>query len=174
MVWLWLGARRRLCGLDLLGDGIDIPEGMTVAFGEPGRGVGGWRLTHRQAAVALRVALRGRRKVVGYGDVSVLASILQDDVLEASLRERYLAPLEAQADGGAALRATLRAYIAAERNAASAAAALNVSRRTVSSRLRAVEQLLGSTFGAVASDLEAALQLDELERHRAGARDRLQ
>ena len=80
---------------------------------------------------------------------------------------------EAQPDGGEALRATLRAYISAERNAASAAAALGVSRRTVANRLRAVEQLVGSAFGAIVGDLEAALQLDELSEHRSDARERL-
>ena len=83
----------------------------------------------------------------------------KDEVLTASLREIYLAPLEAGRDGGAIDRETLCAYFAAGRNGRAAAAALSVSRQTVSSRLRSVEEKIGRSLLACGSDLELALRL---------------
>ena len=50
----------------------------------------------------------------------------------------------ASRDGGKVGRETLRAYFAAERNISSTAAALGVDRRTVTNRIRAIEDLLRS------------------------------
>ena len=114
---------------------------MTV--GEPGEGLSGWRFSHRQAKAALPVAERRGQAVVRYADVALLASILRDDLLATSLRQLYLEPLERARDGGKVARETLRAYFAAERNISSTAAALGVDRRTVTNRIRAIEDLFG-------------------------------
>ncbi len=162
--WAWFGSVRRFDPLELdrlVAD--DSPAGPTLAFGELGQGLPGWRLTHQQARAAFPIALRGPRSVVHYSDVALLASILQDDLLTASLRERYLAPLAAERDGGEALRRTLRAYFAAEGNISSAAAALGVNRHTVASRLRTVEEYLGRPLGACAAEMDAALRLEDLD-----------
>jgi len=133
-----------------------------LAIGEPARGFAGWRRTYRQAGAALPIALRSRRSYVRYGEVAVLASILRDDLLIFTLREQYLAPLASERDGGEALRGTLRAYLAAERNTTSTAAALGVSRQTVVNRLHTVEERLGRQIKNSIAELEAALQIDEL------------
>jgi len=49
----------------------------------------------------------------------------------------------------------------------SAAAALGVSRATVSSRLGAIEERLGRSPDAVSAEIEVALRLDEIERRSA-------
>ncbi len=162
-VWAWFGSARRFDPLKL--DCLvaeDAPASMTLALGELGQALPGWRLTHQQARAASPIALRGSQSVVHYSDVALLASILQDDLLTASLRERYLAPLKAERDGGQALRRTLRAYFVAEGNVSSAAAALGVNRHTVASRLRTVEEHLGHSLGACAAELDAALRLEDL------------
>lgn len=165
VLWVWLGAGREL-GEQHIAAILDNPwpDGTRVACGEPGRGLSGWRLTHRQAAAALPVALRGPDPRVRYAEVGLLASVLRDEVHSASLRALYLAPLEAERDGGAILRRTLRAYLAAERNAATAAAALGVTRQTVNNRLRLAEERLGRTLAAYGAELEVALRLAELDR----------
>ena len=56
----------------------------------------------------------------------------------------------------------LRAYFEANRNVSSTAAALGVSRPTVSSRLGAIEEALGFHPAAVAQQLTLALQVGEL------------
>jgi hypothetical protein len=162
-VWAWLGWRREFDP-----DQVEAlatyhwPPGVSVAIGEPGKGLGGWRLTHRQARAALPIAHQSRRGAVRYSQVALLASMLRDDLLVTSLRELYLAPLAGERDGGDTLQETLRAYFAHDRNITSAAATLRVARQTVKRRLHTVEQLLGCTLGAHAVEIEAALRLEEL------------
>jgi hypothetical protein len=161
--WAWLGASRDLdpTELECIVDEV-WPKDLLLAIGEPGRGLAGWRLTHRQARAALPIAMRNGRNVLRYSKVALLASMLRDDLLSISLRELYLAPLETERGGGTVLRETLRAYCAAERNISSTAAALGVSRRTVANRLQTVEARIGRPLGASMPDLEAALRLEEL------------
>lgn len=156
----WLGGRRALGAEEVLRALADLhPEPLVVAVGEPGKGISGWRLSHRQAKAALAIAERGGQRALRYADVAVLASILRDDLGTASLRRLYLEPLEQARDGGAVWRETLRAYFAADRNVSSTAAALGVDRRTVTNRIRAIEELFGRPLSAFATDLEVALRL---------------
>ena len=168
LAWAWLGGAQplssRRASEALAGR---WPEGALLALGEPGEGPDGWRLTHRQARAAFGVAQRKTEGPVRYADVALLVSVLQDDLLATSLRSLYLEPLAVGRDGGARLRETLRAYFAAGRNVSSAAAALGVTRRTVTNRLHAVEELLGCPFSAVGVQLDLALDLEELEDPRA-------
>jgi PucR C-terminal helix-turn-helix domain/GGDEF-like domain len=164
-VWTWLSGRRRLTATDIeRWLSAQAHPDVLLAVGEPGRGIDGWRLTHRQAQAALLVALHRPRpqRLTRYADVALLAAALRDDVLARSLREIFLSPLDGQRDGGAVSRETLRAYLAAERNASSAAAALEVGRHTVENRLRTVEQSLGRSLQTCLAELELALCLEEL------------
>jgi hypothetical protein len=164
MVWGWLATRRPPTRRDarrlvtMLGDGA-----AAVALGEPGQGIGGWRLTHMQAKAALPVVLRGWGGTVTYGDVGLLAAVLRDRVLVTSLHRLYLEPLEKSRDRGQTLRETLRVYFATDRNVSSTAAALGVNRNTVASRLRSVEESIGRQLSACAAEIEVALRLEELE-----------
>jgi PucR C-terminal helix-turn-helix domain/GGDEF-like domain len=163
-VWGWLGSKRRLSSeeLEVLAARQQL-AGLSLAIGEPGEGIAGWRLSHRQARAALPIALEGSPPIARYADVALLASIRQDEILLASLRHLYLAPLNGAPDGGAAVREALRAYFAAGRNVSSAAAILDLNRRTVTKRLRAVEELIGRSLDDCALDLELALQLEQLD-----------
>jgi PucR C-terminal helix-turn-helix domain/GGDEF-like domain len=162
-VWAWFSGRRTPdCEELRCRVGAEWPAQATLVLGELGRGLSGWRLTHRQARAALPVALRSSKSFIRYADVALLAGILQDDLLATSLRELYLVPLSSERDGGEVARETLSAYFTAERNISSAAAALGVSRRTVTNRLRAIEARLGRKLGPVAGEVEAALRLDDL------------
>jgi PucR C-terminal helix-turn-helix domain len=164
VAWAWFGGR---CEIDAeCFESVLIsswPARLTLALGEPERGLAGWRLTHRQARAALTIALRGPEHLVRYADVALLAATVQDDLVAAFLRKNYLAPLDRGRDGGSAARKTLRAYFAAERNISCAASALRISRQAVAKRLRAIEETLGCTIDSRAIELEAALRLDELE-----------
>jgi PucR C-terminal helix-turn-helix domain/GGDEF-like domain len=160
VVWAWLGGRfpidprelQAVCSSDVF-----------LAFGEPAQGLGGWRLTHRQAKAAMAVALRIPKSSVHYAEVALLTSIFHDHLLSTSLRQLYLAPLERERDGGGAARETLRAYFATERNVSSAAAVLGVTRRTVANRLRSVEDHLGRPLSTCAAEMEIALKLHDLD-----------
>jgi hypothetical protein len=162
-VWAWwLGGRRPLAVEEVLRALDDIVAGsVVVTVGEPGEGLSGWRLSHRQAKAALTIAVRRGQSILRYSDVILLASIARDDLVTASLHQLFLEPLEKTRDGGKAARETLRAYFAAERNVSSTAAALGVDRRTVTNRIRAIEDLFGRPIKEVATELETALRLDE-------------
>ncbi|HET6570030.1 MAG TPA: helix-turn-helix domain-containing protein [Solirubrobacterales bacterium] len=160
-IWAgWLGGQRPLDVDRVISAALDIaPDHVFLTVGEPGEGPSGWRLSHLQAKAALPIAERREQSVLSYSDVTVLASIARDDLLEASLRQLYLAPLEQARDGGETARKTLRAYLDAERNLSSTAAALGVDRRTVRNRISTIEQLLGRPLRGSLADLEIALQL---------------
>ncbi|HET8862962.1 MAG TPA: helix-turn-helix domain-containing protein [Solirubrobacterales bacterium] len=168
-VWAWLGGRHRVDPQEIeCLESSGWPVQVSLAVGEPARGLSGWRLTHRQARAALPVALRRPASIVRYADVALLASILQDDLLTASLQGLYLEPLSNEPDGGEVLRETLRAYFAAERNISSAAAAIGVSRRTVANRLRTVEERLGCSLRTISTEVEVALRIHDLTPTGAG------
>ena len=169
-VWAWLGGRRKADPTELSHRASSTwPRRLALAIGEPGEGIAGWRFTHRQAAAALPVIRGHPNSFVRYRDVAFRASLLQDDLLSASLRKLYLAPLEAERDGGEVLRKTLRAYFAARRNVSSAASALGVSRQTVTNRLNTVERRLARPIQSCAAEMEAALHLEEQQIHMSSA-----
>lgn len=170
ILWAWLGSRRELDPEDLKRHlPATWPDGSTLAIGESGTGLVGWRFSYRQAKAAFSVAQRSHEFLVRYADVALLASVLQDDLLATSLRQLYLAPLEAERDGGKVAKETLGAYYAAERNVSSAAARLGVNRNTVTSRLRAIEGIIGRPLSFCGAELEVALCLAELEMDRPPA-----
>ena len=162
-IWAcWLGGRRPLEAERALRELGEIPlDEVCVTVGEPGEGLVGWRLSHRQAKAALPIAARRGQAILHYADVALLASILRDDLVTTSLRQLYLEPLERARDDGKVGQETLRAYFAAERNVSSTAAALGVDRRTVTNRIRAIEGLFGRPLKDFATELETALLLDD-------------
>jgi DNA-binding PucR family transcriptional regulator len=158
----WLGGTRPLAAEQAL-EALDeiSADGVFVTVGEPGEGLPGWRFSHRQAKAALPIAERRVQPTLRYADVALFASILRDDLVAASLRQLYLEPLEGARDRGKVARETLRAYFAAERNISSTAAVLGVDRRTVTNRIRVVEDLFGRPLKDFATELEIALRLDD-------------
>jgi hypothetical protein len=161
-IWAcWLGGRRPLEARQAVRALAEISlDRVVVTVGEPGEGLSGWRLSHRQAKAALPIAERHGETILHYADVILLTSILRDDLVATSLHQLYLEPLEGAPDGGKVARETLRAYFAAERNISSTAAALGVDRRTVTNRIHAVEELFGRQLKDIAAELETALRLD--------------
>lgn len=161
-VWGWLGSRREIDWANVVDDlARDWPTEIVLALGEPAPFLSGWRLSHRQAGAALSVARSTGQAFVRYRDVALLASARRDPLLRDSLRVLYLEPLAERRDGDG-LRETMRTYLSTDRNASSAAALLDVERRTVTSRIRAVEDCFGRPLSSYAADLELALRLEEM------------
>jgi hypothetical protein len=164
LVWAWLGSEHGLAIADLeraVSHGVR-DGGISLAAGEPARGLEGWRVTHRQAQAAMVVAARRPRPLTCYADVALLATALKDDALARTLIDAYITPLLDARGSGEVLLQSLRAYLAAERSVSSAAAALGVVRKTVENRLRAIEERLGRTVRPCPPELEVALLLHEL------------
>ncbi len=162
-VWAWLGGQKRPTATEIECLSTNGHVGLSLAVGEPGWGIDGWRLTHYQAQEALGVALHKPERFARYADGRLLAATVQNDTLARSLREKYLMPLGGQRDGGATLRRTLRTYIDLECNATSASHALKVGRRAVISRVRTVERLIGCHLHECLAELDVALRLEELD-----------
>lgn len=160
-VWVWLGGRSLLSARQALHMAErSLAPRVSLAIGEPGQGIEGWRLSHHQAKAAMLVARRGPEHRLRYAEVALLASALRDEMLVSSLRRIYLDPLEGERDGGMTLRRTLEAYFTAGQNASSAAAALGLSRQTVNSHLRSVEERIDRPLNSCMAELEIALRLD--------------
>jgi hypothetical protein len=162
-VWAWLGGAQRMsvAGIERrLSAMADM--GVSLAVGEPSRGIHGWRLTHQQAQAALVVALHRQSGVTRYAEDMLLAAALQDETLATSLQAVYMSPLSSQRDGGVVLRETLRVYLDVTGNAATAAVRLKVDRHTVERRLQRIEEALGRLISACQAELDVALRLHEI------------
>ena len=163
VVWAWLGGARPPAVGDLATAAARSATGaVKLALGEPAPGLGGWRLTHRQARAAALVAAHGSEPVTRVADVVLEAAVLARAATSRALEDAYLAPLASQPDGGAEWRATLRAYFSAGRNAAAAAARLGIDRHTVQRRLQRIEQSLGRALVSCQPEIEVALRIDAL------------
>ena len=162
VLWAWLGGRRGVFPSDVTSIIQNWSPQLVLTVGEATQGRAGWRFTHQQAQAALPIALGDSQGVIRYADVALLASMLRDDLLRATLHDLYLVPLSRDRNGGSVLRQTLRAYFAAERNVSSAAAALGVSRQTISNRLQVVEERLDRPLNGCAAEIEAALRLESV------------
>ena len=172
-VWAWFGSERRIAST-AIEPLLSAKEraGASLAIGEPGWGLDGWRLTHRQAQAAMLIAQRRPQKgLTRYADVALVAAVLRDKEFAQSLVEIHLSPLENQSDGGAVSRETLRAYFAAGCNAATAAAALGVARHTVERHLHTIEEMLGRLLHTCHAELEVALLVEELGEPAGLSRD---
>lgn len=162
MIWGWLGGQHKLAVRDLerlLSANADM--GSRLVIGGPGRGIDGWRQTHREARDAL-LATPCPEKLVRYADSPLFTAAVQNETLMRWLRD-FLAPLRSQKDGGVGLLRTLRALIDAECNRRAAAAMLDVDRHTVENRLRTAEELLGRSVTTCLPELDTALRLAELD-----------
>jgi hypothetical protein len=152
--WAWLGGKRPLGREEFdMALGAAWPRSLPLALGEPSAGFGGWRLSHRQALTAWESRSRG---IVRYRDIALTSTILKDDDLVTFLRQSYLLPLREEH------RDTLRAYFQKGGNVSSTAAALGVTRQTVTNRLRMAEARLGVQLRDCRTELECALWIQEV------------
>jgi DNA-binding PucR family transcriptional regulator len=133
-----------------------------IAIGEPARGVGGFRQTHRDAVDAARVAKLGRRRpgsVIAYRAVELPALLSADIGRAKRFVARQLGPLAVDDDKTARLRATLRFYLEENGSRATTARRLGIHPNTVGLRMRACQELLGRDLHHRQVRLQVALGL---------------
>lgn len=140
--------------------GLDAPVGVG--------GPGGFRLAHRQAHLAERVA-RNPGELVELRAVALEALVLGDQRTAWEVARAELGPLAGPDPRAVRLRATLSAWFCSRERLAEAAAELDVAPRTVTYRLRAAETLLGHPIAHRRAELEAALRVQQLFAHRPPA-----
>ncbi len=162
-VWAWLGSTRVVTSAEAVRlASAMLPDGVEFAIGEPAQGVKGWRLTHRQAQAARRVAIRSPQRITRYADVGLQAELLRDEAMSSSLVHIWLSPLNEAKDGGTTLRKTLRAYLNAGCNTKTAAFELGITRHTVERHINEIEARLGRLPRTCLADLDVTLRLEEL------------
>jgi hypothetical protein len=160
--WVWFGRRRKFTLAELKRLSIERPTDISLASGEPRKGLEGWRLTHREAQAAQLVALRKPPGLTRCSEVVLEAAVLQHGALAVALVETFLSPLDGLGYRGQSARDTLRAYFESRRNVSSTANLLGVARNTVESRLREIEERLGRPLHTCSAQLEVALRLEAL------------
>ncbi len=166
-VWAWLGGQRRIAFVDVerilcAVENTDV----SLAIGEPAKGVEGWRQTHAEAEGALMVARCWPRRLTRYLDVAPEVTALRDDAFADSLIEMYLSPLDGMRIGGQAARRTLGALVAKTHNVSSAASALNVDRSTVHRQRNEIERRLGCRLHERQAEIKVALSIEDLRQRR--------
>jgi PucR C-terminal helix-turn-helix domain len=153
LAWGWAGAA---VGSDGLAD--RLPGATSLALGEPGRGAGGFRSSHEQAARAQAVAARTGARVARYREVALEAFALAEPAEARGFVVAELGPLLGDDPHAPRLRETLAAYLASGQSAATAAARLRISDRTAAYRVRAAEERLGHPVHARAAEIAVALR----------------
>ena len=162
-VWVWLGGSRPLSAAEIEQSvAQSAMRSAAFAVGEPAFGLPGWRLTHRLAQEARRVAIMAPQRVTTYADVGVLAPWAQDRQRALAFIEVHLGRLDEMRDGGAGARESLRAIFRAGHQVRPAASALKVDRGTLSKRLMRIERRLGFSLRSRQAELEIALRLESL------------
>jgi DNA-binding PucR family transcriptional regulator len=139
-----------------------LPDGLRVAIGEPGWGLGGFRRTHIEASHAHRVtSLLGDRAsaVTRYSDVALAALATSDGEHAVSFVKRVLGPLAANDEATYRIATTLAVYLEENRSPAKAAQRLTVHPNTVSYRVHQAEEFLGRPIDTHTLDLSVALAL---------------
>jgi DNA-binding PucR family transcriptional regulator len=152
--WAWCDADR----LDV--STLDAVEAW-IGLGVPASGVAGFRRSHRQAALALQVALAGPTATVAYAGNAVRALAYGGAPAIEELRHAALGDLAATGATATRLRRTTRAWITAGCSATGAARQLGLAERTVRYHLRNAARLRGRAIDVDIAELGAALAFDD-------------
>ncbi len=168
-VWAWLGSKTKLsvaefkCLLSTSGC-----RHATLAIGDPGNGLEGWRQTHDEAQLALLIARHKPQEVTRCADVLPVVATMQNNAMIRIYGAVYLQPLNSLHGCGLPARKSLLADFKHGRNASSAGKAIGLTRRTVENHLGDVRKALGDLLDLTA--LEIALRLEELGYMDAGTK----
>lgn len=156
-LWAWMITADAMADPQI--DPAVVPAGVHVAMGRPGRGIDGFRRTHREARAAQQVASRARerRAVTSYRDVELVSMLAADPAAMSTLIERELAGLLDADEAADRLRETLRAVLAGHGNFEAAARRLAVHKNTVRYRVQQIETRLGRRISDRPLHLELAL-----------------
>ncbi len=169
-VWAWLGGKAKLTVAEF--KRLFSANGhadASLAIGEPGSGLKGWRQTHQEAQVALLIARCEPRGLIRCADALPVVAASQNEAIIRMFETIYVLPLNKLHKRGQPARKALSAYFKHGRNAATAGQAIGVSRRTVENYLDKARKVLGDPLNM--TGLEIALRLEELG-YMVGAEDR--
>ena len=157
--WLPLGIRDTFDSAAAGAAGVDAA--IHFAFGDPAKGVTGFRLTHQQAIAAAAVALAARSpapRVVAYREVAPVAMMLGSPGLLRAWVLGTLAGLATDDEHHARLRDTLLVFLQTGGSYKTTAERLMVHKNTVQYRVRKAEESLGRPVAENRYEVELALK----------------
>ncbi|ASR37156.1 ABC transporter substrate-binding protein [Prauserella marina] len=143
----------------------DCDPEVRLALGEPGRGLSGFRRSHRQAQRVYTLALaagKGGERALNFRDVGGLALMSADVGAARTWVEDTLGDLAIDDEAHERLRATLRVFLATGGSYTAAAAKLTMHKNSVQYRVRKAEELLTRPVTDNRLDVELALNLCHL------------
>jgi hypothetical protein len=159
--WAWWGGPRRIPFADLGAAAAELTGSFALTVGEPRPGAAGFRDSHREAQLAGAVLARTRARLLRAADALLPALLLRDPDVADLYLSAQLGRLREHREWPS-LRETLRSYLRASGNTASAAAALGVDRHTVRRRLDKLERLSERPLRLSQDQLGLALELEDL------------
>lgn len=138
-----------------------LPAGVHAVAGPPVPGMTGFRTSHEDAAAAfaLRSSSPRAHGITVYRDVDLLSLLLADRPRAIRFARSELGELSGADPASEEMRRTLLAYLHAGGSPNVAAQELQVSRNTVTYRVRRAEDLLGRSVGERRQHLMAALAI---------------
>lgn len=157
--WAWLGTAELERDDSALVDALQAAPDARTAFGDAASGIEGFRVSHRQAWGAYRIARETETQETWYSDVALLVLTLQDPDAARQFVLSELGPLAGDEPRSRTLRETLSVYFRSGHNGASAAAELGIHDRTVLYRIRAIEEEIGRSVTGRREELALALRL---------------
>ena len=166
--WVWLGRGGTCENVDseVVQAVVAAHPGARVALGRVGRGLVGFRMSHRQARAARDVASVARTgsQVTAHGDraVAVISMLVHDvDGLAAWVTD-VLGPLAAGTEDAERLRDTLLVFLACGSSYQVAAERELLHRNTIKYRVRRAVELRGRDLDGDRLDVELALEVVRL------------
>jgi DNA-binding PucR family transcriptional regulator len=146
-MWAWLGRDTEPSrqSMDSLPGGPNL-DGVSIALGAPGQGLGGFRRTHRDAVDAAKVAIASRRRagtVIPFHAVELAALLAGDPDRTRRFVREHLGKLARDDDESARLRATLLLYLEENGSRVATAKRIGVHPNTVANRIRTCREVLG-------------------------------
>ena len=142
-------------------------NGLRVAFGRPGKGLDGFRRTHKEALQARKVASLYQRSTTACTsfDAIALDALMMQDVDEARrFVANELGSLLEDNDATRRLAATLEVFLHEESSFVRAARRLGIHENTVAYRIRRAEELLGRKTSERQLELRTALRLSKFSQ----------
>lgn len=160
-LWVWLATKSDpdLTGLDEL----VRSAGLCASVGRAGRGIAGFRQSHREAVDAQRAAVTGTGTgpVTRYADVELAALLSGNPDAARALVERELGAL-ATDESLDRVRETLQRYLQYGANVDATAAELIVHKNTVRYRLAQAEEVIGHPLTERRTEMDLALRYLQL------------
>lgn len=161
VVWAWVSPKGSAVAFRERAAEVVLPPETHAAIGSAGSGLSGFQGSHADASAAfsVRAVKAGPKEITDYRDVDLLSLLLVDRQRALRFARAELGGLGTMDSATEELRRTLAAYLDEGGSPIAASQRLQVSRNTVTYRVRRVEEILGRPVGERRQQLQAALMI---------------